>query len=214
MARVVKEGRRYDASRRQEQARVTQLAIVRAAQKLFIEQGYGRTTMANIAEEAAVSVESVYASFKNKATLLHRAWDITIGGDDEEVVFHDRPEIMAIRNEPDLAKRFMLHAEMSTKSARRMTPFIRAVQAAAGTEPAAAAMVEEMNRQRLMGMTVMAAEAAKTGQLAVSEDECRDVVWAFTDGTMWYQMVVERGWTDEQFATWLGTLWVRMLVKS
>ncbi|MBV9486160.1 MAG: TetR family transcriptional regulator [Frankiaceae bacterium] len=214
MARVVKPERKYDASRRQEQARETRLRIIRAAHRLFVEQGYGRTTMANIADAAGVSVESVYASFKNKATLLHRAWDITIGGDDEEIAFHDRPEVLAVRNEPDLATRFMLHARLSTQTARRMTPFIRAVQAAAGTEPAAAAMIEEINRQRLMGMTVMAAEAAKTGQLAVTEEECRDVIWAFTEGAMWHQMVNERGWSDDRFAEWLGTIWVRMLVAT
>ena len=46
----------------------------------------------------------------DKATLLHRVWDVTIGGDDEEVVFHERPEIQAMRAEPDLTKRFMMHA--------------------------------------------------------------------------------------------------------
>ena len=45
-----------------------------------------------------------------------------LGGDDEEVVFHERPEIVAIRNEPDLARRFMLHAAVSSETARRITP--------------------------------------------------------------------------------------------
>jgi hypothetical protein len=73
-------------------------------------------------------------------------------------------------------------------------------------------MLAEIDQQRLNGISVMAREAAKTGQLAVSEQECRDVVWAFTDGTLWHQLVVERGWTDERYADWLGRMWVRMLV--
>ena len=213
MARAVKPPRKYDSTRRQEQARQTRLSVVRAAQRLFIEQGYGRTTMADIAGSAGVSVETVYAAFGNKATILHRAWDVTIGGDDEDVVFHERPEIQEIRNEPDLAKRFMLHAAMSTATARRMVPFLRALQGAAGTEPAAAEMLAEIGRQRLAGMTVMARDAAATGQLAVSEEECRDVIWAYTDGMMWHQLVVERGWSDEDFAEWLGRAWVAALVK-
>jgi AcrR family transcriptional regulator len=213
MAKAVKPVRKYDASRRQAQAKESRLAILKAAQSLFVEQGYGRTTIAEVARKAGVSAETVYGAFGNKATLLHRVWDITIGGDDEDVVFHERPEIIAIRNEPDLAKRFMLHAAMSTATARRMTPLVRAIQGAAGAEPAAAHMLAEMGRQRLAGMSVMAREAARTGQLAVSEEECRDIVWACTDGTMWHQMVVERGWTDEQFATWLGTIWVKTLVR-
>jgi AcrR family transcriptional regulator len=205
--------RQYDSSRRQEQARQTQRAVLRAAHDLFVEQGYGRTTIADIARAAGVSAETIYATFKNKATVLHRVWDVTIGGDDEDVVFHERPEIMAIRAEPDLAKRFMMHARMSTATARRMTPFRLAVQAAVGSEPAAADMLAEMDRQRLAGMTVMAAESAKTGQLAVSEEQCRDVIWAMTDGLLWHAFVNGRGWTDEQYAEWVGRVWVATLVR-
>ena len=213
MAAAVKGTRKYDASGRQAKARQTQLSVIRAAQRLFLEKGYGRTTMTDVAEAAGVSVETVYANFHNKPTLLHRVWDITIGGDDEEVVFHERPEVMAVRNEPDLAKRFMLHAKLSTATARRMTPFLLALQGAAAGEPAAADMLTEIGRQRLAGMSVMAKEAAKTGQLAVSEEECQDIVWAFTEGTLWHRLVNERGWTDDRFAEWLGAMWVRMLVK-
>jgi AcrR family transcriptional regulator len=181
---------------------------------LFIEQGYGRTTMAEVARTAGVSVETVYAAFKNKATLLHRVWDITVGGDDKEIVFHERPEVVAIRAEPDLAKRFMLHATFSTATMRRIAPFLRALEGAAGSEPAAAEMLTEVGRQRLAGLSVMASESAKTGQLAVSEEECRDVIWSFTDGTLWHRLVEERGWSDERYSTWLGQMWVRMLVTS
>jgi AcrR family transcriptional regulator len=206
--------RSYDSSRRKEQARQTQRAVLRAAHDLFVERGYGQTTIADIARAAGVSQETIYAAFKNKATLLHRVWDITIGGDDEDVVFHERPEIQAIRNEPDLAKRFLMHARMSTATARRMTPFVRAVRAAAGSEPAAAAMVTEMDRQRYEGMGVMARESAKTGQLKVSEQQCRDIVWAMTDGNLWHELVIERGWTDEQFAAWVGEIWVATFVRA
>jgi AcrR family transcriptional regulator len=205
--------RAYDSSRRRAQAKETRAAVVRAARDLFIEQGYGRTTIADIAEHAGVSVETIYSAFGNKATLLHQAWDITVGGDDEEVVFHERPEVMAIRGEPDLARRFLLHATFSTQTAQRIAPFQLMVQSAAGTEPAAAEMLDEMGRQRLAGMTVMAGEAAKTGQLAVTEDECRDVVWTMTDGTLWHRLVNERGWSNERFAEWLGRTWVDQLVR-
>jgi len=156
------------------QAEETRSAIVRAARDLFIEQGYGRTTMADIAAAAGVSVETIYAAFSNKATLLHKAWDITVGGDDQDIVFHERPEVLAIRNEADLAKRLIL----------------------------------------LVWMTVMAAEAAKTGQVAVSEEECRDVLWSMTDGMLWHRLVNQRGWTTERFAEWLGRGWVCLLVQS
>ncbi len=211
MSDQVKRPRNYDSSRRRAQAGENRLAVLRAARDLFIERGYGRTTIAEIAAAAGVSAETVYGAFGNKATVLHRAWDITVGGDDQEVVFHERPEVLAVRAEPDLRRRLAMHAELSTATARRIAPFQLMVQAASGSEPAAATMLAEMGRQRFAGISVMASEAAATGQLAVSEEECRDVVWSTTDGVLWHRLVRERGWSDERYATWLGRLWIDAL---
>jgi AcrR family transcriptional regulator len=206
--------RSYDSTRRQHQASQTRREILRVAHDLFVERGYGRTTIADVARGAGVSAETIYATYKNKATLLHRVWDVTIGGDDAEVVFHERPEIQAIRAEPDLAKRLIMHARLATATARRMTPFVNAVHASSGADDAVAEMLAEMDRQRYEGMGVMAAEAASSGQLAVSEQECRDLVWATTDGLLWHRLVQVRGWTDDQYADWLGRMWVATLVAE
>lgn len=212
MAEAVK--RRYDGSRRQAQARETRRAVLRAAHDLFVAQGYARTTVVEVAAAAGVSAETVYAAFRNKAALLHRVWDVTVGGDDEDVVFHERPEVLAIRAEPDLEKRLRLHARFATATARRTGPLLRAIEAAAGADATAAAMLEEVHQQRLVGIGVMAAEAARSGQLAVSEEVCRDLVWATTDAVLWHRLVVQRGWTDEQFAEHLAETWVSWLVRG
>lgn len=203
--------RAYDSSRRKEQARETRRAVLRAAHDLFVAEGYGRTTIADIARAAGVSAETIYGTFRNKSTLLHRVWDVTIGGDDEDVLFHERPEIQAIRAEPDLRRRLMLNATMFTATARRITPLLLAIQGAAGTDASAAELVEEIGRQRYAGFGVMAADSVATGELTVTEQECRDVMWATTDGMLWHRLVNGRGWTDEQFADWLGRLWVAAL---
>ena len=207
-------GRSYDSSRRRAQAEETRTLIVRVARDLFIDRGYGHTTLADVARAAGVSVETIHKSIGTKGVLLHRAWDITVGGDDQDIVFHERPEVMAIRREADLARRLMMHAAFSTQTAQRIAPFQLMVQSAAGSDPAASAMLEEMGRQRLAGISVMAAEAAKTGQLAVSEEGCRDIVWSMTDGMLWHRLVEERGWSNERFADWLGQVWVDRLVNT
>jgi AcrR family transcriptional regulator len=213
MTEPVKKVRTYDSSHRRAQARETQRAVLDAARELFVEQGYGRTTVADVARAAGVSVETVYAGFGNKATLLHRVWDVTIGGDDEEITYHERPEIHALRAEPDLARRFEMQAALFTETSRRIVPFLLAVQGAAATEPAAAEMLAEVGRQRLEGLSVMAAAAAATGQLAVSEQECRDIIWATMDGVLWQRLVNERGWSDQQFQQWLAQMWIATLVS-
>ena len=205
--------RRYDSSRRQEQARENRRRIVAAAQALFVDQGYGRTTIADIAEAAGVAVETVYAAFRNKPTLLHRAWDVAVGGDEQDVHVLDRPEMRAVLTEPDLATRFARFAIVNAAIMRRTARLRLAVQGAAGTDPAAAALLAEIDRARLEAMGVHARVGAATGQLTVPEVECRDVLFATTDGSLWHNLVERRGWSDERYAAWLGRLWVATLVE-
>jgi AcrR family transcriptional regulator len=206
--------RRYDSSRRREQARDNRRRILAAAQALFVDKGYGRTTMADIAGAAGVAVETVYASFRNKPALLHRAWDVAVGGDEQDVHLLDRPELRAVLAEPDLVTRLTRFAGVHTAVMRRTAPLLRALRGAAASEPAAAALVAQADGARFEAMAAHAAAAAATGRLAVPEQECRDVLWSTTDGTLWHRLVGERGWTDDRYAAWLGRMWVAVLVAD
>ena len=70
MSDDVKPRRRYDSSRRQAQAAQTRDDILAAAQEMFLDRGYARTTVANIAERAGVVVETIYRAFGGKAGLF------------------------------------------------------------------------------------------------------------------------------------------------
>ena len=72
-------------------------------------------------------------------------------------------------------------------------------------------MLAEWHEGRFDACTRFAEAAAATGQLAVSEDECRDVLAATMDGALWQRLVAERGWTDQRFAAWLAGLWTSQL---
>jgi TetR/AcrR family transcriptional regulator, regulator of autoinduction and epiphytic fitness len=212
MPKAVK--RRYASARRDEQAHETRLRIIGAARELFVTKGYGRTTLVAIAQEAGVAVETVYAAFGNKATLLHQTWYMDFRGDEEDVPLFERDEMQGILNEPDLAKRVRRHAVFVAATNRRTGPLTAALEGAAASEPAAAEMLAEFSARRLDVTTKYAKAAAATGRLAVSQAECRDVLFATMDGTLWRRLVVERGWSDERYADWLGSLWIAQLVSS
>jgi AcrR family transcriptional regulator len=206
--------RQYRSGRRNEQARETRRRIIRTAHDLFVRQGYGRTTIAEVARGAGVAVETIYAAYRNKPTLLRQVWYATFRGDEEDIRLLDRPEIRAVLAEPDLATRFRAHAVAITPVFRRITPLFRALQGAASSEPVASAMLAEYDERRLDAARHYARAAAATGHLAVSEEECRDVLAATMDGALWHRLVDERGWSDEQHAQVLGTIWVAALVRS
>jgi AcrR family transcriptional regulator len=211
MSRTVK--RHYTSPRREEQAAETRRSILRASHDLFASQGYGRTTIVEIAEEAGVAVETIYAAFRNKPTLLRQAWNLTFRGDEVDVPLYDRAEMQAILAERDLATRIQKHAAFCTANHRRTAPLYLALIGAARTEQAAAELLAEFRGRRLDVATKYAKAAARTGQLAVSEQECRDVVFALLDGMLWQRLVIDLGWTDARYADWLAELWISQLVK-
>ena len=206
--------RAYRSDRRREQASETRRRIIRAAHDLFVRQGYGRTTIAEVARSAGVAAETIYAAYRNKPTLLRQVWYATFRGDEEDIRLLDRPEIRAVLAEPDLVARIRAHAVVITPVLGRITPLFRALQGAATSEPAAAAMLAEYDERRLDAAGHYARAAAATGQLAVSEEECRDVLAATMDGALWHRLVREQGWSDDQHAQLLGTIWVAALVRS
>jgi AcrR family transcriptional regulator len=206
--------RPYRSARRREQAGETRQRIIRAAHDLFVNQGYGRTTMADVANAAGVAVETVYAAFRNKPTLLRQVWYATFRGDEQDIRLLDRPEIRAVLAEPDLATRLRAHAVALTPVFRRITPLLRALQGATTSEPAAAGMLAEFDERRLDAARHYARAAAATGQLGVSEQECSDLLAATMEGGLWYRLVEERGWSEERFAHLLGSIWVAALVRG
>jgi AcrR family transcriptional regulator len=211
MAETVK--RPYRSARRREQAVETRLRIIGAAHDLFVSEGYGRTTIAEVARTAGVAVETVYAAYRNKPTLLRQVWYATFRGDEEDIRLLDRPEIHAVLAEPDLATRLHAHAVALGPVFRRIAPLLRALEGATTSEPAATAMLAEFDERRLDAATHYARAAATTGQLAVSEDECRDLLAATMDGALWHRLVEERGWSDDRYAQLLGSMWVALLVR-
>src|SRR5262245_61143361 len=97
--------RKYDASRRQVQARERRRRIVDSATRLFLDQGFGATSIKQIAEAADVAVPTVYAAFDSKAGILGHAVNVAIVGDDEQVALSERPLATAIAAEADMATR-------------------------------------------------------------------------------------------------------------
>ncbi len=55
--------------------------------------------------------------------------------------------------------------------------------------------------------------AVNTGQVAIPDDDCRDILYATTDGALWHHLVVERGWSDQRYAEWLAALWTSQFVS-
>ena len=193
--------RSYDASRRQEQARAARARILAAAKEHFFTDGYGATTVAAIAADAGVSVEAIYKAFRNKPGLLKALFDVAIAGDDEPVPLVEREFVGAINAEPDPSEKLRLYARHLASSMARTAPIQLLVRAVAGVDPDIAAVHEQLQRERLTGMTAFATHLAESGSLrdGVSRNDARDILWTYTAVELYELLVDGRRWSNTRY---------------
>ena len=91
----VKGTRKYSSAVRDEQAARTRARILDAASELFLERGYARTTMKDIADLAGVARDTVHAVFGSKARVLTALIDLRLVPDGSVASVTQRPDAQA-----------------------------------------------------------------------------------------------------------------------
>lgn len=206
--------RRYNSSRRKEQALETRRQIVEAARQLFLVRGYTGATMDSIAQEAGVAVETVYATFRNKRAILTRLIDVSLVGDEESVPLLQREGPQAVMRETDQQRQVELFAEDIYQIMSRMTPIFEIMRTASKTDPEIADMYENMLSSRVQGLMAFVRALMKNGPLrdGVTADEAAETVWALTSADMITLLTQNRGWSADQYQRWLTDMLKRFLL--
>ncbi len=214
MAKQTPPKRKYDSSRRKEQARQTRLQITKAAHKLFVERGYAGATIEAIAQESGVAQETVYATFGSKRKILAFLLDISIGGDDQPVRLLDRPEPQAIMHDMDQRRQLSMFARDITRILSRASPVFEIMRSASKTEPEIDKLLHGLYRERLQNMIRFVQSIIANGPLRDGMDEAQagEMVWALTSPELFQLFKVERGWTAEKYAQWLTDILIRLLL--
>jgi AcrR family transcriptional regulator len=213
MTKPVK-SRPYHAPRRREAAAQTRRAILEAATRLYAERGYSAVTMAIIAAEAGVAVDTVYAAVGPKPVLFRLLIERAISGEDEPVTAEERDYVRAIQAEPDARQKLAIYARAIRHIQARLAPLFLALQAAASSEPELAALWTEIGERRATNMRRLAAELAESGALRkdISVDEAADVIWTMNAAEFYVLLVQQRGWKPERYEQWLTDAWQRLLL--
>lgn len=214
MSSPVNPGRRYDSSRRLEQARRTRATVVQAAHQLFLEHGFGATTMSQVAAAADVSVPTVYKAFGNKPRLAKAVFDVAMAGDDESVPMLQRASLGAVREEPDGRAKLGLYGEFLSEVAPRHVPVQLVIRDAAATDPGARTVWDELQAERLAAMTMFARDLHDAGHLrpGIGTEEARDVLWTYNSAELFQLLVLERDWSPERYGRWVAEALIAALL--
>ena len=178
--------------------RATRRRIVDTAAELFIGQGYGNTTLEQVAVGAGVAVQTVYFHFGNKRTLLKEAVDVAAVGDDEPVALLDRDWIDEARAESDPRRFLEIWVRYGREVLGRIGPIMRVVRDAAVSDPEMAAQWAANAEERATAFRVLVTQLAERGPLRVPIDEAVDIVCAL-QGPEVYEILTRRGWTPQRW---------------
>jgi AcrR family transcriptional regulator len=206
--------RKYDAGRRQEQARKTRMQIAEAARKLFSERGYAGATIEAIAAQAGVAKETIYATFKNKQRLLAYLLDISVGGDEQPVRLIDRPGPQATLHDTDQRRQISEFGRGVTEIIERAAPVFEITRIAAKTEPEIAERLQHLYRERLDNMRLVARAVAANGPLrdGIDEGKAAEILWGLSSPEMYLLMTQYAGWSTKKYAAWLTETLERLLL--
>jgi len=204
----------YTSALRAAQARATRRTIVDAAARLFIEHGYGATTVDAIALAAGVSRKTVFTSVGGKTEALKLAMDWAIVGDDEPVPMLERPHVKLMHAEPDARRILTGYARHVREVGARTAPLHEVVRAAAGLDEEVRALAQEGGAQRIRGMRVLAQVLADRGALkpGLTPAEAADVLWLFNDPGVYYRLVIEQHWDPDRYQDWLADSLISLLI--
>lgn len=207
--------RPYDARRRRERAMEeraeTRRRVIDAARELFLERGYVAATMADIAREAGVALQSVYTVGQSKADLLHLVTDVAVAGDSQEIMLVDRPVYAGIAAEPDPVRQVERLAGLIATTMERLAPVWVTYREAAAVDPKAAGNLLAAHRRRHETFRALVRMVPEE-HLRHGHDCSADTAWAVGSIDVFLLLRTILGWDRTQYAEWLRDILVSQLV--
>jgi AcrR family transcriptional regulator len=196
--------RRYDASRRREQARQTRDAILAAARARFLADGYAATTVARIADDAGVSVETIYKSFGGKPGLVRAIWERGLEG--AGAIPAERRSDEMRSGATDAATIIERWSTFVTEIAPLAAPILLLARTAAAADAELAELLERAEDARVARMEHNARDLLERGLLrpGIELDEARDILLAYSSAELYDLLVVRRGWPIERYGRFVA----------
>jgi AcrR family transcriptional regulator len=211
----VKPRRPYDSALRKQQSGQTRMRILDAAQKLFAERGYAASTVEAIAAEAQVAVDTVYASFGSKRSLLQSLLGVRVGGDEARIDLLDRAGPQAVRRETDQRRQITAFAADLTAILERAGPVDGIIRGAAAVDADIAEFRVKAQEGRYRNMQQLVSWLAANGPLkpGLTEEDATAIVWTMTSPEVHHLFRVVRGWPPERYTAWLGESLTGILLR-
>jgi len=168
-------------------------------------------TIEAVARKARVSVPTVYSVFKSKTGILAALLDQSMFGTDYEDV------VRYARSATDPEIRLHRAAAVARQIRSAQSAAFELMRGAGVVAPALAKLERERERMRYDREESVITFLAKSRRLrpGLSHRSARDIFWMLTGDDVYRMLVRERGWSRQQYQSWLaGTLVNQLLAPN
>jgi AcrR family transcriptional regulator len=207
--------RPVEGRRGQARTRLARAAVIDAARTLFLERGYGATTIEAISALADVPPATVYRLFSSKRGILKALLDVSIVGDLEAVPLAERPHVQALLGELEPTSQLAGFVANAARVNSRTAPIYRILVSAAASDTDAAALLDDLTQQRQHGQGLIVRSLARLGALRpkLRERDAADIIHALMSPEMYQLLVVDRGWPPQKYERWLTAILIDQLLS-
>jgi AcrR family transcriptional regulator len=191
-------------SKRAEKARQTRQRMLDAARELLIEQGYGATSVQEIADRAGVAVQTIYFTFGTKRALLKELVDVSIAGDQQPVATMDRPWFRDALAAGTAGAQLLAHVQATRQVLSRVAEITEVLSTAAKTDPEIAELwpAQPDPRFTVLSAAATALVTKPDARAGLSAGHAADVLFGLLSPELYLLLVRDRGWTPDQWEQW------------
>lgn len=201
--------RAYQSATRDAKAAQTRSRILVSAKILFQTEGFECVTIEKLAQSAEVSAPTIYSLFQSKRGILRALMDEALPSDEFEAL------VKQVYQEKSAKGRLKLAAAIARKMYDAERAQMDIFQGASVLAPEFKELEKERELRRHQrqeeSMRITAEEKVLAKGLTLSK--ARDILWAFTGRDLYRMLVVEQGWTPDDYENWLGQLLINTLLK-
>jgi AcrR family transcriptional regulator len=187
------------ATLREEQAQLTRRRILEAARRLFVGRGYSSVSMQEIAREAGVAYQTVFSQFGGKLQLA-----LELCASEFPHVGQTVAMLVTACDAGDPEAWLRLLGTFARRLYEPCAEVLRFMRESG--DPELTSRLRVIEAGRLQRLAPLGPQLEKSGRLrpGLSGQDAVDLAWSLTSPATYEQMVLDRGWTPDQFEKWLG----------
>jgi len=200
--------RTYRSSLRDERALETRSLIRKSARNLFTANGFSETTINEIAQNAGVAPQTIYAVFGSKSGVVAAIFE------DLKETAGQAARVAEMVAEEDPRKQLRLFVSWIRTLFEQGAPLIQAALDARSA-PEVGALIDSEDQNRYRGTGEITEIWARKGVLRddLEQDEAANLLWLLTSVEQYLLATDKLGWNADEYEKWLGDLLERELLE-